>query len=161
MPVNYVGVLLILLAFILFVLEVTVTSYGMLTVGGIVAMALGSLMLIDSSEPYLQISRAVIAATVTASAGFFIFALSMVVRTQRRPAVSGQEGMIGEFGVVVKAIEGRGSVFVHGEYWQARASEPLGEGTEIIVTGISNGLELEVQKRSKDQGERNKEDLKP
>jgi membrane-bound serine protease (ClpP class) len=145
LPVNYVGVLLILLSFVLFVLEVKITSYGMLSIGGIIAMTLGSLMLIDSSEPYLQISGAVIAATVTVSAGFFLFAVSMVVRTQRRPAVSGQEGMIGETGTVVKAIDGRGSVFVHGEYWQALSSEPIAAGTEIEIVRVLNGLELEVK----------------
>jgi membrane-bound serine protease (ClpP class) len=148
LPVNYVGVLLILLAFVLFVLEVKVTSYGMLSVGGIIAMSLGSLMLIDSSDPYLQISRAIIAATVTVSAGFFLFAVSMVVRTQRRPAVSGQEGMIGETGVVVKTIDGRGSVFVHGEYWQARAEERIDLGAEIEIVRVLRGLELEVKKRT-------------
>jgi len=148
LPFNYVGVLLILLAFVLFVLEVKVTSYGMLTVGGIIAMALGSLMLIDSSEPYLQISNAVIAATVTACSAFFIFALSMVVRTQRRPAVSGQEGMIGKSGLVVKSIDGRGRVLVHGEYWQARSNVPLSEGSEIEVVRILNGLELEVRAKN-------------
>lgn len=148
LPVNYVGVLLILLAFVLFVLEVKVTSYGMLSIGGIIAMTLGSLMLIDSSEPYLQISHAVIAATVIASAGFFLFAVSMVVRTQKRPAVSGQEGMIGETGTVVKWSDGRGSVFVHGEYWQARATEILQPGTEIEVVRMLNGLELEVKAKS-------------
>lgn len=148
LPVNYVGVLLILLAFVLFVLEVKVTSYGMLSVGGIIAMSLGSLMLIDSSDPYLQISRAIIAATVTVSAGFFLFAVTMVVRTQRRPAVSGQEGMIGETGTVVKAIDRTGSVFVHGEYWQARANEPIPAGTEIEIVRVLRGLELEVKKRT-------------
>jgi len=145
LPVNYVGVLLILLAFVLFVLEVKVTSYGMLTVGGIIAMSLGSLMLIDSSEPYLQISRAVIAATVTVCSGFFLFAVTMVVRTQRRPAISGEEGMCGEVGTVVKRIDGRGSVFVHGEYWQARANETIEEGSEVEVVRVMNGLELEVK----------------
>jgi len=158
MPVNYVGVLLILLAFILFILEVKIVSYGMLSIGGIVAMILGSLMLIDSSEPYLQISRAVIAATVTVSAGFFLFAVSMVVRTQRRPAVSGQEGMIGETGRVVKAIDGRGSVFVHGEYWQARADKPIPADTEIEVIGISNGLELKVKTRTEHPTATDRED---
>lgn len=145
LPVNYVGVLLILLAIVLFVLEIKIVSYGMLSIGGIIAMAFGSLMLIDSSEPYLQISRAVIAATVAVSAGFFLFASWMVIRTQQRPAVSGQEGMIGETGKVVKAIDGRGSVFVHGEYWQARASEPIAEGTEIEIVRVLRGLELEVR----------------
>lgn len=149
LPVNYVGVLLILLAFVLFVLEVKVTSYGMLSIGGIIAMTLGSLMLIDSSEPYLQISWAVIAATVAVSAGFFLFAVSMVVRTQSRPAVSGQEGMIGETGVVVKTIDGRGSVFVHGEYWQAHSNKRIEEGVEVVVVRVMNGLELEVKEKSR------------
>ncbi|SHI94439.1 Nodulation efficiency protein NfeD [Malonomonas rubra DSM 5091] len=158
LPVNYVGVLLILLAFVLFILEVKVVSYGMLSVCGVIAMAFGSLMLIDSSEPYLQISRALIAATVTVSAGFFLFAVSMVVRTQKRPAVSGQEGMIGEIGTVVKAIHGRGSVFVHGEYWQAQAEEPIPEGTEIEVTGMARGLELKVKSRENLQTKKTMED---
>lgn len=145
LPINYVGVLLILLAFVLFVLEVKIVSYGMLSIGGIIAMTLGSLMLIDSSEPYLQISWAVIAATVSVSAGFFLFAVSMVIRTQSRPAISGQEGMVGETGVVIKAIDGRGSVFVHGEYWQARASEPIRVGADVEVIRVLRGLELEVK----------------
>lgn len=148
LPVNYVGVLLILLAFILFILEVKITSYGMLSIGGIIAMIFGSLMLIDSSEPYLQISRAIIAATVTVSAGFFLFAVSMVVRTQRQAVVSGLEGMIGECGTVVKAIDGQGSVFVHGEYWQASSSEPIASGTKIEVVRVTNGLELEVTRKT-------------
>lgn len=149
LPVNYVGVLLILLAFVFFILEVKIVSYGMLSLCGIVAMAFGSLMLIDSSEPYLQISRALIAATVTVSAGFFLFAVSMVVRTQRRPAVSGEEGMVGESGTVVKTIDGRGTVFVHGEYWQASAEEPIPVGSEVEVVGISHGLELKVKPKER------------
>ena len=151
LPVNYVGVLLILLAFVFFVLKVKFVGYGMLSLFGIIAMAFGSLMLIDSSEPYLQISRALIAATVTVSASFFLFAVSMVVRTQRRPAVSGQEGMIGEVGTVVKAIDGRGTVFVHGEYWQARADEAIPVDSEIEVIGVSHGLELKVKLKKKEE----------
>ncbi len=79
LPINYVGILLILLAFVLFVLEVKITSYGMLSIGGTIAMAFGSLMLIDSSEPYLQISRAVIAATTCVSAGFFLLVSWLVL----------------------------------------------------------------------------------
>lgn len=146
LPVNYVGVLLILLAFVLFVLEVKVTSYGMLSIGGILAMTLGSLMLIDSSEPYLQISSAVIAATVTVSASFFLFAVWMVMRAQKRPVTSGQEGMVGEIGKVTDAItNGRGRIFVHGEYWLARASNPIAAGEEIEVIRMLDGLELEVR----------------
>ena len=83
LPINYVGVLLILLAIVLFILEIKVISYGMLSVGGIICMALGSLMLIDSSDPYMQISLAVIAATVAVSAGFILLATGLIIRTQR------------------------------------------------------------------------------
>ncbi|MEA3545192.1 MAG: nodulation protein NfeD [Thermodesulfobacteriota bacterium] len=145
LPVNYVGVLLILLAVVLFILEVKVISYGMLSVGGIIAMAFGSLILIDSSEPYLQISRAVIAATVTVSAGFFLLATGMVIRTQQRPITSGKEGMVGEVGEAIDAINGKGMVFVHGEYWQACSEQPIPAGTTIEIVQVLNGLKLKVK----------------
>ena len=145
LPVNYVGVLLIILAVVLFILEVKVVSYGMLSVGGIIAMAFGSLMLIDSSEPYLQISRAVIAATVTVSAGFFLLATGMVIRTQRRPVTSGKEGMVGETGEVIDAVNGKGMVFVHGEYWQACSDQPIAAGATIEIVRVMAGLKLEVK----------------
>lgn len=145
LPVNYVGVLLILLAIVLFILEVKIISYGMLSVGGIIAMAFGSLMLIDSSEPYLQISRAVIAATVVVSAGFFLLATGMVIRTQRRPVISGKEGMVGGAGEAIDAINGKGIVFVHGEYWQACSDQPVPAGTAIEIVRVLDGLKLKVK----------------
>ncbi len=147
LPVNYVGVLLILLAIILFILEIKVISYGMLSVGGLVSMALGSLMLIEGNSRYLHISRAVIAATVCVSAAIILLASWLVIRTQRRPVSSGQEGMIGESGRVVDAIDGEGRVFVHGEYWFAKADEPLAAGTEIIVEQTLPGLCLQVRRK--------------
>lgn len=144
LPVNYVGVLLILLAVVLFILEVKVVSYGMLSIGGIVAMAFGSLMLIDSSEPYLQISRAVIAATVSVSAGFILLATGMVIRTQSRPVTSGQEGMIGEIGEALEPIHEEGKVFVHGEYWYACSDVPINAGTKVKVIQLMDGLKLKV-----------------
>ncbi len=145
LPVNYVGVLLILLAVVLFILEVKVVSYGMLSIGGIVSMAFGSLMLIDSSEPYLQISNAVIAATVVVSAGFILLATTMVIKTQRRPVSSGQEGMIGEVGEAIESIDTSGKVFVHGEYWQACSDNHIPEGTAIRVVQLLEGLKLKVE----------------
>ena len=145
LPINYVGILLIVLAIVLFILEVKVVSYGMLAVGGIISMALGSLMLIDSSEPYLQISRAVIAATVAVSAGFFLLATGMVIKTQRRPVTSGQEGMIGEVGEAIDPINGSGMVFVHGEYWQVYSDQPIPAGTKIKVIKVMDGLKLQVE----------------
>jgi len=145
LPINYVGILLIILAIVLFILEVKVVSYGMLAVGGIISMALGSLMLIDSSEPYLQISRAVIAASVAVSAGFFLLATAMVVRTQRRPVTSGQEGMVGEVGETIDPINDSGMVFVHGEYWQACSDQAIPAGTKIQIINVMDGLKLQVK----------------
>ncbi|WP_020677626.1 NfeD family protein [Geopsychrobacter electrodiphilus] len=145
LPINYVGLLLILLAVVMFILEVKVPSYGMLTVGGIIAMAFGSLMLIDSSQPYLQISKAVIAATVGVSAGFILFASWMVIRTQSRPIAYGQEGMIGEHGRAESDIHDAGEVFVHGERWRARSDIEIKAGTEVEVVKLLDGLVLEVR----------------
>ncbi|MDX2478899.1 MAG: nodulation protein NfeD [Desulfuromusa sp.] len=145
LPVNYIGVLLILLAIVLFILEVNVISYGMLALGGIISMAFGSLILIDSSEPYLQISRAVIAATVTVSAGFILLATGMVIRTQRKPVTSGQEGMVGKIGAAIEPINGEGRVFVHGESWQACSDKPIATGEKIEIIQVMDGLNLKVK----------------
>ncbi len=146
LPVNYAGVLLILLAIIFFVLEIKVASYGMLTVGGIIALALGSLLLIDSAEPYMQISRAVIFATVSVCAGFFSLVLWFVVRTQRTHFVSGLEGMESERGVADSDIHHEGRVFVHGESWDAFSAEPIAKGERIEVVRVVENTRLEVKK---------------
>ena len=145
LPVNYAGALLIILALVLFILEVKVTSYGMLTVGGILALALGSLMLVDSSVPYLQISRAVITVTVAMFAGFFIFCMVFIVRVQRSKAVSGLEALIGEQGQAVTALQDAGRVFVHGEYWDAVADEPVEAGQTIEVVAMAPMMRLRVR----------------
>jgi len=95
LPINYAGVLLILLAMILFILEVKFPSHGILTIGGVVAMFLGSIMLINSSAPYMKISLSVIISTVGATAAFFLFAVGAGIRAQRRQATTGMEGMVG------------------------------------------------------------------
>ncbi len=145
LPVNYAGALLIILALVLFILEVKVTSYGMLTVGGILALALGSLMLIDSSVPYLQISRAVITATVVMFAGFFLFCMVFIVRVQRSKAASGLEAMIGEQGQAVTAVHRAGRVFIHGEYWDAVADAPVKAGQVIEVVAMAPMMRLRVR----------------
>jgi len=144
LPINYAGVLLILLAIILFILEVKIVSYGMLSIGGLVSMTLGSLMLIESSEPYLQISRAIIAATVAVFGGFFLLVVFFVVRTQKTRFVSGAEGMVGERGQAVTAIHEEGKVFVHGEYWDAFSKEPIGKDRAVVVVRMVGNLRMEV-----------------
>jgi len=148
LPVNYVGVLLIVLAVILFILEVAVTSYGMLAVGGLVALTFGSLMLVETSKPYLQISREVIFAAVGVSAGFLALVIYHVVRTQKGRPVSGSEGMAGECGVAVDDFGGNGEglVFVHGEYWNASCAEPVAKGQRVEVVRVGGNMRLEVKK---------------
>jgi membrane-bound serine protease (ClpP class) len=146
LPVNYVGFLLILLGIILFILEVFVTSYGMLSIGGLVALTMGSLMLIDTSVPYLQISRVVIFATVAVCGGFVATVLFFVVRTQRTHFVSGVEGMVGELGQAVTDIHQQGKVFVHGEYWDAFSTDPIAFGETVEVVRIAENMRMEVKK---------------
>lgn len=148
LPVNYTGVLLILLALVLFLLEIKVTSFGMLTVLGIISMTLGSLMLFESSEPYMRVSWEVIAATVTVCTSFSLLVLFLVVRTQKGRVVSGREGMVGEVGEAVTAIDGDGRVFVHGEYWDAYARESIPRGERIEVVAMGANMRLEVKRHT-------------
>lgn len=148
LPVNYAGVLLILLAIGLFVAEVKVTSYGVLTLGGVVAMTLGSVMLFESPEPYLRLSWFVILPMVATTTGFFVFALSFALRAQMRKPSTGQEGMIGLRGEVTTAINPRGKVFVHGEYWNAESKDDLDVGETVEVVDV-NEMILEVKRFSR------------
>lgn len=145
LPVNYIGVLLILLAIILFILEIKVVSYGMLTVGGLAALGFGSVILIESPYPYLQISKAIIFSTLAVFAAFISLVLYFVVRVQKTAFVSGLEGMIGEHGTAVTVINPRGRVYLHGEYWDALAEEPIDEGSEIEVVRTEKNLRLLVK----------------
>ena len=147
LPVNYVGLLLILLAVVFFVLEIKVVSYGGLTMGGIVAMTIGSMMLIDSPDPYLQVSLKVILPAVAGTALFFVWIVGLGFRAQQRRPVSGGEGMIGQVGVVRAGVEnGRpAKIFVRGEIWLADADEPLQAGERVRVMSLE-GLRLRVAK---------------
>ena len=151
LPVNYVGVLLIVLAVVLFVLEVKVVSFGMLTIGGIVSLVMGSLVLIEGSEPYQQISLAVIASSVLVFSSFFLLALYYVVRTQKRPTVTGIEAMAGEHGEAVCDFDGEGKVFVHSEYWTAISKDDIKEGEAIEVVRMLERMKLEVRKLGKEE----------
>ena len=148
LPVNYAGVLLILLAIILFIAEIKVTSYGVLTLGGIVALVLGSLMLIESPDPALRVSWYVILPMVLTTAGFFVFALSFALRAQMRQPTTGQQGLIGARCKVISPINPEGKVFVHGEYWNAESEEAFQVGETVEVAEVSD-LTLKVKKPTK------------
>lgn len=147
LPVNYTGIGLIVLGIAMFIMEVLTPTSGPLTVGGIVAMSLGSMMLISSDVPFLQISKPVIIAAVGTTAAFFIFALGMVIKAMRRRPSTGEEGLIGETGTAETKIDSKGGkVFIHGEYWNAFSDEEIDRNEEIIVEEI-NRLKLKVKKK--------------
>jgi len=145
LPVNYAGVLLILLALVLFIAEIKIVSHGMLTIGGVIAMVLGSLMLFESPEPYLRVSWQVIAITVIAVSAFSAFAVTMAVKAHRRRPTTGGEGLVGERGKALSAIDPEGRVFIHGEYWDAWSDEPLAEGDRVTVVAVV-GMRIKVKK---------------
>ncbi|MBI5342895.1 MAG: nodulation protein NfeD [Deltaproteobacteria bacterium] len=145
---NYAGFLLIALAVVLFILEVKVHSYGALTIGGIVAMLLGSLMLFRASaDPWLRISWGVIAVMVGASVLFFTTVVTLAVRSQLRKPVTGAEGLIGETGDAMEDFTGEGKVFVSGEWWTARCGVPLKKGDKVTVLG-RDGMTLIVEPKN-------------
>jgi len=145
LPVNYAGVLLILLAIILFIAEIKIVSHGMLTLGGVIAMVLGSLLLFESPEPYLRLSWSVILVTVLAFVLFFSIAVSKAVQAHRKKPATGQEGLVGDTGRADSAIAPEGKVFIRGEYWDAWSDEPIAAGERVEVTTVE-GLRVKVRK---------------
>lgn len=144
LPVNYAGVLLILFAVILFVAEIKVISHGLLTVGGVVSLVMGSLLLFDSSEPALRVSLQVLVPTVTVLSLFFIAVISLVVKAQLRKKLTGKEEMEGAEGVAVTDISARGKVLIKGEYWNAASDQVISQGKQIRVKSME-GLTLNVE----------------
>ncbi len=145
LPVNYAGLLLIFLAIVLFILEIKVTSYGMLTIGGLVSMTIGSIMLFDSPLPFFQLSLKVILPAVILTTLFFSLTVYLAVKAYKRKPVTGAEGLIGLKGEARTDVHHKGQVFVHGELWQAWSDEPVKTGEIIIVERVVN-LKLKVRK---------------
>jgi membrane-bound serine protease (ClpP class) len=147
LPVNYAGLLLILLGLLLFALEIKVTSYGLLTTGGLVSLGFGSMILVDSRSPELQLSLRVVIPVVLgfASIGFLLARLGLAA--QRRPAVSGVDGMVGQRGQALTSISPGtiGRVSTHGEIWQAIAVESIPQGAQVRISNIE-GLTLTVRR---------------
>lgn len=148
LPINDAGLLLILLAVVLFVAEAFVPSFGLLGLGGIAALLFGSLMLMDTDLPALRISPAVIFSTMAVILLFSLVFIRAAWRAQRGGTVTGKEGMVGEIGVAIADLAPRGMVRVHGEIWQAEGDEPIAKGEEVAVTEVI-GLKLRVRKIKK------------
>ena len=142
LPISYAGLALIIFAVILFILEVKITSYGLLGIGGVISMLLGSLLLIDASAaPWLKISLSVILITVGAMAAFFLFLIVFVVKAHRRKPTTGREALVGAEGDVRPG----GMVFLEGELWRADCDEPLETGDRVKVLAVAN-MRIKVAK---------------
>jgi membrane-bound serine protease (ClpP class) len=145
LPINILGVALIASAIVLFVLEAKVTSYGVLALMGIVAMILGSLILIDSPIPELKVRLATAVGITLPFAGITIFLMRLVILSHRKKSVTGEEGMIGEIGQAITDVLEDGKVRVHGEIWQACSQSAVQTGDKVKVVGIS-GMKIQVEK---------------
>lgn len=147
LPINYAGLMLILFGLVLLMLEIKVASFGLLATGGIVSLVLGSVMLIDSPLPELQIGLRLILPLMLGFSAVVLFLVRLAVRAQRQRAATGPTGMIGERGAALSSFgPGRaGRVSTHGEIWQARSSEEVGEGDAVEVLAVE-GLTLHVRR---------------
>jgi membrane-bound serine protease (ClpP class) len=148
LPVNYAGVLLFLLGIVFFVLEASVTSYGLLGIGGVISMLIGSVMLIKTDAEFLRISWLVIIPVITLAAALAFLIVGMGMKAMRRAPVTGREEMIGLVGIAKTALAPQGQLAVHGELWEAVSEQPLRPGDEAEVTGL-DGLRLRVKPFSK------------
>jgi membrane-bound serine protease (ClpP class) len=146
LPINYVGLMLILLALVLFILEVKVHSFGAFSIGGIAAMVIGSMMLIKSPIPELRPSLKIIIPVALGISLILIFLVSLVVRAHARRALTGKEGMIGEIGTARTELDPEGKVFVHGELWDAESVAPIQAGEKVRIVEVLGTLKLRVEK---------------
>ena len=146
LPVNYAGLLLIILAIILFILEIKIISHGVLTIGGIVAMTIGSLMLFESPAPFMKLSLAVILPAVVMTTLFFTILIGLAYKVYKRKPITGSEGLLGSYGIADTDITREGGrVTIHGEIWSSYSEDAIDKGNRIIVEEVS-GLKLKVKK---------------
>jgi membrane-bound serine protease (ClpP class) len=146
LPINYVGLILILLAIGLFILEIKIQSYGILSVGGILAMVIGSIMLIDAPIPELRPSLKFIIPIAISLSLIFLFLIILAVRAHSKRVHTGREGLIGEIGTVQTDLSPEGKVFVHGEIWDAEAPENIPKGSKVEIVEVLKNLKIKVRK---------------
>lgn len=147
LPINYAGLALILLSVVLFILEIKIISHGLLTIGGIISLFLGSLMLIDPTSllETMEISMELIIFIIVITTLFFLIIISLGIKAQKRKPVTGIEGMMGEIGIALTDLQPNGEVMVHGEYWQAvSVNDDICKGDKVEVVSI-NDLKLTVK----------------
>jgi membrane-bound serine protease (ClpP class) len=146
LSINYAGILLILLAVIFFIAEIKVQSFGLLAVGGIISLLLGSMMLFDSPIPALRLSWKVLIPTVLLASIFFLVTAGLAFKAYRRKPTTGSEGLLGLEGLAMTDINPEGKVFVHGENWDAFSEQIITRGEKVIVLEVE-GLKIKVKKK--------------
>ncbi len=149
LPINYAGLALIIVGIVLFILEVKITSYGLLTVGGIISLFLGSIMLYqtDSSIEFVEVSLSIIIPFVAATALFFFLVIGAAVKAQRRRVTTGESAMVGETAVTMTSLNPAGEVRLHGEIWSAESVEGTIEKNVKVIVAEVHGLLLKVKKQ--------------
>jgi len=147
LPVNYAGVLLIVLAFGLFIAEVFTTTFGLFTAGGITSLVIGSLILFSGRSPLFQINPWLIATVTICISGLLAFVVSRIIRAHRLQASTGREELAGKSAVVKVALAPEGTVLFKGELWAAVSETgPISPGEEVVITKV-DGLKLWVAKK--------------
>ncbi len=144
LPINYAGLILIIMGLGMLIAEVMVTSYGLLTIGGLLGLVLGSVMLVRAPQPFIGVSLTFIIPIVAATALVVLFLVSLVVKSHSRQTTTGREGLVGKKGVVEIPLSPQGKVFLHGELWDAYSDEPLEKGTTIRVVNVE-GMIVKVE----------------
>jgi len=144
LPVNYAGILLILLAVVFFIMELKIASYGLLSVAGVLSFLLGSIMMFEGGGPEMRVAWRVMLPTLVLVCGFFVAVAGLVFKSQRSRSRTGAEGLEDEIGVVKVALQPEGKVQVHGELWKAKSAVPLQIGARVRVVKMEN-LVIEVE----------------
>ena len=150
LPINYAGLLLMVLGIALLIGEAFLPSFGVLGVGGAISLALGSLLLFDTQSSDLAVDRSIVFAAVGTLSAFMLFVGYLVFRSQKKKPTAGLEALVGEIGEVKAALNPTGKIFVHGEYWSAEAEGGIAAGEKVRVVGFE-GMCLKVARLS--QGE--------
>jgi len=145
LPINYAGLLLIILGVVLLIAEVNVMSYGLLAMSGAISIFLGSIMLIDSDDPAMQISKMILYPTLGMTFLFSIGSIYLAKKAHQLRTTTGMEGLLGEVGVVKETLNPEGTVLIHGETWNAKSDITISDGEKVIVEAVE-GLKIKVRK---------------
>ena len=144
LPTRFAAVTLILAAFVLFALEAKFATHGVLGIGGIVALTLGGLFLVDGPIPQLRVQLWTALGVSVPLGVITVFLMNLAIRARRNKVTTGSQGLIGETGIAQTELSPVGTVFVHGELWRARSRQPVANGEQVRVTDV-NGLQLDVE----------------